>query len=819
MEQKFVLNSNSMVLSCAGVDVFTFSDDYACGHQSGINLIMHDRRMINGGDIRFEQTPGQWQPLPRLLSRSSDEKYESVTAILHYPDESQHLKGFNPIIYPDFELDYSVSTKPYNNGVLITVSLKTPIPEYMNGKASFIMEMYPGYMMGCSYLMDNESGFFPTQPNGPTLSQSANIDLAGIYSKNKGKSDVNKLIGDRTYYSPMIADDIIAEPYATGHHFTACPESELYCFSIHSENNEISLYDGRMNHNNGWFVICSSIPTEQTGEVLSWYLEPKCKENWLYSPVVATSQVGYHPKQKKVAIIECDKKTSFENTARVFKITALGKEQVKAIKASIWGDFFRYTYVTADFSDINEEGLYQIDYMGSSSNLFKISDTVFDRGVWQPVIEYFLPVQMCHMLVREKYRTWHGICHNDDAIMARTDFNHFDGYSQGPDTLCKFQPGEHVPGLNSGGWHDAGDYDLRIESQTGELYNLALIYECFKVNYDATTIDQTKKLVEIHRPDGKNDILQQIEHGLLTVVGGYEALGRLYRGIICSDMRQYVLLGDGSTMTDGIPSEDDRWVFTEDNPITEFETAGRLSAAYRVMKGFNDELAEKALNIAIELYDKTRDKGFECAKLEAAAELYLSTRDNKYKDYLINNVQIICDNILRIGWVIVKTLDEINDDVFTKTIKKRIITEKEKLDILCAKNPYGVPIFPRAWGAGWDVQMFAMHYYFMYKAFPDILSPEPFINAINFVLGCHYGRNTASFASGIGVNSATVAYCANRADYSFIPGGVVSGTELISPDFPEYLMSPFIWQQSEYVLGLGSTPFMFLVLAVIDYFK
>jgi len=81
------------------------------------------------------------------------------------------------------------------------------------------------------------------------------------------------------------------------------------------------------------------------------------------------------------------------------------------------------------------------------------------------------------------------------------------------------------------------------------------------------------------------------------------------------------------------------------------------------------------------------------------------------------------------------------------------------------------------------------------------------------VLGCHPGSNTASFASGVGARSATVAYGLNRADWSYIPGGVVSGTALIRPDFPELLKFPFLWQQTEYVLGGGSSHYMFLVLA------
>ena len=82
------------------------------------------------------------------------------------------------------------------------------------------------------------------------------------------------------------------------------------------------------------------------------------------------------------------------------------------------------------------------------------------------------------------------------------------------------------------------------------------------------------------------------------------------------------------------------------------------------------------------------------------------------------------------------------------------------------------------------------------------------------MLGVHPGENTQSFASGVGANSATVAYGVNRADWSYIPGGVISGTALIRPDLPELKIWPFFWQQTEYVMGGGEANYMFLTLAV-----
>jgi hypothetical protein len=81
------------------------------------------------------------------------------------------------------------------------------------------------------------------------------------------------------------------------------------------------------------------------------------------------------------------------------------------------------------------------------------------------------------------------------------------------------------------------------------------------------------------------------------------------------------------------------------------------------------------------------------------------------------------------------------------------------------------------------------------------------------VLGCHPGENTASFVSGVGAHSLTVAYGTNRDDWSYIPGGVASGTALIRPDLPELKVWPYFWQQTEYVIGGGTVDFMLLAMA------
>jgi hypothetical protein len=430
------------------------------------------------------------------------------------------------------------------------------------------------------------------------------------------------------------------------------------------------------------------------------------------------------------------------------------------------------------------------------------------------------------MRINEKYRVWHGRCHQDDALMAPTDTLHFDGYAQGASTLNKFQAYDRVEGLNAGGWHDAGDYDLRVESQMGTVWNLALMVEDLNLKYDATLIDQKNQLVEIHVPDGKDDALQQIEHGLLSVLGAMRSMDRLYRGIICNDIRQYTLLGDASVMTDNLPFTkgsdrpmDDRWVFTEDNPNRELYVAAALAAASRVLKTTNPNLSKECSETALKLYNRAKVRAGKSEQIQALAELILTTKSAELLAEFTAMKPDILKDIPRTVWLIGRIMPLIKDKKLTADINLAVQTHQNRLNEEAKESPFGVPYKPNIWGAGWAIQEFGKEQYYFYKTWPQYTQANTFINALNFVLGVHPGENTLSFASGVGSKSATVAYGVNRADWSFIPGGVISGTALIRPDLPELKTWPYFWQQTEYVMGGGATNYMLLALAVKDYFS
>lgn len=165
--------------------------------------------------------------------------------------------------------------------------------------------------------------------------------------------------------------------------------------------------------------------------------------------------------------------------ARLLKVTGHGEEtEVFRSTPKMWGQYLRYTYATFDFTSQTDSGLYIIEYGDRRTAAVKIARDVYENA-WHPTLDEFFPVQMDHMRVTEAYRVWHGASHLDDALQAPVNHEHFDLYAQGPVTNTQYKPGEHIPGLNVGGWFDAGDFDIRTQSQYATILSMVQTWEHF----------------------------------------------------------------------------------------------------------------------------------------------------------------------------------------------------------------------------------------------------------------------------------------------------------------------------------------------------
>jgi hypothetical protein len=196
------------------------------------------------------------------------------------------------------------------------------------------------------------------------------------------------------------------------------------------------------------------------------------------------------------------------------------------------------------------------------------------------------------------------------------------------------------------------------------------------------------------------------------------------------------------------------------------------------------------------------------------SELIRTTDDPALVRRLIALEPEILAHVDQAAWPIASILDRIPDAGFKRRLDAAVAVYQASVDASArTDSPYGVPYRPNIWGAGWQIQERGVRQYYFWRGWPRHTSPDSWLNALDFVLGAHPGENVESFVSGVGSESATTAYGFNRADWSHIPGGVISGTALIRPDLPELKTWPYFWQQSEYVIGGGAENFMFLALA------
>jgi hypothetical protein len=454
-------------------------------------------------------------------------------------------------------------------------------------------------------------------------------------------------------------------------------------------------------------------------------------------------------------------------------------------------------------------------------------------------MDVWLPVQMDHMEVNEAYRVWHGAPFLDDALQAPTNWQHFDGYSMGASTQTKYKPYERIPGLATGGWFDAGDFDIQTGSHCDAVLSLVDTWEKFKPTRDETFIDYATKYVDIHRPDGKPDILEQIKHGTLAMVAQVKNIGHPVRGIVVPNLHQYHHLGDAINETDNLPynpnlkpyetdgkssgTMDDRWAFTERTTFLDYYTVAALAAASRALKGFDDTLSEQSLLYAKQLWNeddsisKMDTSGFSkrfgnSLKTSAALQLYITTKDAKYAAVFKDAVFKSLDRFIQFGMQPALEAIPYMDDDYKKKLRDYVVKYKVMCDDYAKQNPYGVPIATGGWGGSGGVVNFGATNYYANKFFPDVINAEYVYKGLNYIFGCHPYSNI-SFVSSVGTKSKKVTYGNNRADFSFIAGGIVPGILVIKPDFPENKEDwPFFWGENEVTVG-GCANYIFLANA------
>ncbi|WP_454884746.1 glycoside hydrolase family 9 protein [Sphingomonas oryzagri] len=769
------------------VDQNQFSPIFFDEKNAGIQIVLHGDRIATDGAVRLNPTPEQWDPVPAFVGRDRG------------PEPDQIIVRS---AYPDVDLRYRVKVTAEGEGFRIAVDLDKPLPDSLAGKAGFNLDFLPTVYFGKTYLMGTAPGLFPRHPVGPMAKDGSGNPL----------------------------------PLASGaQSLTLAPEDPETRVSITSDGTPLALYDARARAQNGWFVVRSLIPAGAKNDAVVWHVRPNVIPGWVRPPMIAFNQAGYTPARGKVALIELDPAFKAPAEATLLKFTPDGRKQ-PVFRAAVQprGKWMRYDYAAFDFSSVRAPGIYAISYAGTTTNPFRIATDAYGH-IWQTSLDTFLAEQMDHVGVREEYRVWQSPSHLDDARQAPPNHIHFDGYKMGPNLDSPYKPGEHIPGLAVGGWQDAGDYDIQTPDNAWVVRDLVWARELFGLDWDETGVDEAARAVEIRKPDGVQDALQQIRHGTLQLLAQYKAFGHAIVGIVDPKLRQYAHLGDAGSQTDGMVYDpalgpldregtrsgvpDDRWAFTTDLPSNDLYVAGALAGASRALADLDPALSAEALKTAKAMWAKQQSRPFDdttgresafsprmldVADVMATVELVITTKgEPAYTARLKQLLPSIQKHFDWVGGAAVRAIPFMTAD-YRADLAPLVKQEKDKIDADLAHNPFGVPISEGSWAGSNRVATFATTMYMLHKAYPEIVGTQYTLNALDYILGRHPANNL-SLVSTVGTQSKLIGYGHNRADYSFIPGGMVPGVIIIKPDFPELKTDwPFLWFENEYTVSTTS---------------
>ena len=224
-----------------GVNVLVYNNTFSGGFNdeknSGIEVIHHGVRTVQGGAVRLSNTPEQWDLVPQTTFRNVDPAAGTIEVGLRYPD---------------YDFDSRVLVTSEGKAVRIDVYLDKPVPAELEGDAGFNLEFLPSQYWNKAYVMDGKANRFPRYS-------------ASLTTTRPNEEKVKQFKGYRTYDDRGTGRFVDPLPLCTGHELIAAPDDPQRLVKVTSEDAELMLFDGRLLAQNGWYVLRSLLPAGSAG--------------------------------------------------------------------------------------------------------------------------------------------------------------------------------------------------------------------------------------------------------------------------------------------------------------------------------------------------------------------------------------------------------------------------------------------------------------------------------------------------------------------------------------------------------------------------
>ncbi|MBX2865201.1 MAG: glycoside hydrolase family 9 protein [Leptolyngbyaceae cyanobacterium MAG.088] len=354
------------------------------------------------------------------------------------------------------------------------------------------------------------------------------------------------------------------------------------------------------------------------------------------SPItVLLNQVGYDPQWSKVAFLaNAPKGISLE----LFHLTDRQTIKLDTPDAVQTDHLSGDTLQTVDFSNIRQPGKYILRAGSAESAPFSIDSNAYQSTLISLLRSYYL--QRCGVTLDDPITgLYHAPCHLHDHHLAHTDELH--------------QTGTQINA--TGGWHDAGDYGKYVATTAATIGRILSLYEQHpSLFWDGQlTIPESGNSVP--------DVLDEMKFGLDWMLRMQRSDGAVYRKL------------SGAEWPIGLAPDEDmqtRYIYGISTPETG-KFAGAMAMASRLFETFDPSLANRyqaAADLAWQYLESQSamrvdwyegdDSGSgkylgseidleESLKTDiddrfwAAVELYISTGDQQYQQYVESHLSDI----------------------------------------------------------------------------------------------------------------------------------------------------------------------------------
>ena len=316
------------------------------------------------------------------------------------------------------------------------------------------------------------------------------------------------------------------------------------------------------------------------------------------NPNILLNRNGYDKQDSKVAFLkgeELPEEFSIvdKNTKQVVFSAKIGK----AILDEESGLYF----AKGDFSDFEEEGSYylQAKYIGRSYSFEISEDRLHD--VYDNVVSSFYYHRCGENLIGEIGVNNHRACHKEQTYLKDTEIM--------VDT--------------SGGWHTDNNFNKNVVESTKIMSELMLTYEFLHDVGNAT-----KQELEEDELDSMRSLLDEVYYEIQFLLKMQEEkTGAFYSGVESDE-----------ELATANPEDDTRKFYVTDISTTATaECVAVLAQFSRIYESTEPGIAMECMNAAVRGYGYLeKQKEFSEEQYYAACELYKTTGQLKYSNYILN---------------------------------------------------------------------------------------------------------------------------------------------------------------------------------------